>query len=87
MECARNKVTHSTSGVSIVKNLAKGLNEVVRIIYYPRNMNQLDNLLYYPVLDLEIRSFNMSGTISRMTGIDNIDTGFVVFIDQSRTSR
>ena len=87
MECARNKVTHSTTDVSRVKNPVKGLSEVVGIIYYPRNMNQLDNLLFSPVLDLEIKSFNMSGTISRMTGIDNIDAGFVVFVDQSRTSQ
>ena len=87
MECARNKLTHSRLGVSRVKNPAEGLSEVVGNIYYPRNMNQLDNLLFSPVLDLEIQNFNMLGTISRMTGIDNIDKGFVVFINQSRTSR
>ena len=72
-------MTHSTTGVSRVKNPAKGLSEVVGIIDYPRDTNQLNNLLFSPVLDLEIRSFNMLGTISRMTGIDNIDAGFVVF--------
>ena len=86
MECTRNKVTHSTTGVLRVKNQAMGLSEFVNVIYYPRNMNQLDNLLFSSVLDSEIRSFNMSGTISRMTGIGNIYAGFVVFIDQSRTN-
>ena len=87
MECTKNKVTHSTTGVSGVKNPAEGLSEVVGSIGYPRNMDQLDNLLFSPVLDLEIGSFNMASAISRMTCIDNIDAGFVVFIDQSKTSR
>ena len=86
MECARNKVTHSMTGVSRVKNPAKGLSDIVTVIDYPRDTNQVDNLLFSPVLDLEIRSYNMSGTISKMTSIDNVDAGFVVFIDQSRTS-
>ena len=81
MECARNKVTHSTTGVTRVKNPAKGLSEIITVIDYPRDMNQLDNILFSPVLDLGIRSFNMLCTISRMTSIDNIDAGFVVFID------
>ena len=81
MECARNKVTHSTMGVLRVKNPAKGLSEVISIEDYPRDMNQLDNLLFSPVLDLEIGSFNMASAISRMTCIDNINAGFVVFID------
>ena len=86
MACSRNKVTHSTTGVSIVKNPVKGLSEIVTVIDYPRDMNQLDNLLLSPVLDLEIRSINMLGTISRMIGIDNVDADFVILIDQSRTS-
>ena len=87
MEYPRNKVTHSTTGVSRVKNPAKELSEVVRIIDYPRDMNQLDNFLLSQVLDLEIRSFNMPGTISRTMGIDKIDADFVVFVDQSKTTR
>ena len=82
MECGRNKVTHSTRGVARVKNPAKGFSKIVTVIGYPRDMNQLDNLLFSPVLELEIRSFNMTGTISRMPGVDNIEVGFVVFIDQ-----
>ena len=64
-----------------MKNPAKRFNEIVIVIDYPRDMNQLDNILFSPVLDLEIRSFNMLGTISRMTSIDNVNAGFVVFID------
>ena len=70
-----------------VKYPAKGLSEIVTVIDDPRDMDQFDNILFFPVLDLEIRSFNMSCTISRMTSIDNVGAGDVVFIDQSRTSQ
>ena len=86
MKCAKNKVTYSTMGVLRVKNPAKELNEIVTVIDYPRDMNQVDNLMFSLVLDLDIRSFNMLSMICRMTGIDNVDAGFIVFIDQSRTS-
>ena len=54
MACSRNKVTHSTSSVLRVKNPAERFSKVVTIIHDPRDMNQLDNLLFSSVLDFEI---------------------------------
>ena len=81
MACSRNKVIHSTLSVLRVKNPTERFSKVVTIINNPRGMNQLDDLLFSPVLDLEIGSFNMASAISRMTCIDNIDADFVVFVD------
>ena len=53
MECARNKVSHSTTRVSKMKNPVKGLSKVAAVIDYPRDMNHLDDFLFFPILDLE----------------------------------
>ena len=87
MECARNKVYHSTMGLLRVNNSSNTLSEIVVIINYHSDMNQLHNFLFFSILDLKTRSFNVSCTISKMTGIDNVDTCFVVLTDSSRSSR
>ena len=44
----------------------------VTVIDYPRDMNHLNNFLFLPILDLEIRSFNMLCAVGRMMSIDKI---------------
>ena len=87
MTCSRNKVTHSATSVARVKDPPKRFRKIITIIYNTRNVNQLDNILFSPVLDSKVRCFDMSSAFRRVTCIDNIDAGFVVFIDESRTSR
>ena len=77
----RIKMSHCTACVSRMKNPSKGLSKIVTTIYDPRDMNHLNNFLFFPVLDLEIRSFNMASTVSRLSSIDDVDAGFVVFLD------
>ena len=81
MACSRNKVTHCTACMPRVKDPAKWFSKIVRIIHYPRDMNHLNNLLFFPVLNLEIRRFNMASAVSRLSSVDNVDASFVVFID------
>ena len=83
----RNKVSHSTTGMARVKKLTKQLSKIVGVINYHRDMNHLDNFLFFPILDLEIRSFNIACTVNRMMNIDNVDVGFIIFKNYSRTSR
>ena len=81
MTCSRNKVTHCTACMPRVKDPAQRFGKVVRIIHDSRDMNHLNNLFFFPVLNLEIRSVNMASTVSRLSSIDNVDVGFIVFID------
>ena len=80
-------MSHSTSSMVRMKNPTQGLSKIITIVDDPRDMNHLDNILLFPILDLEIGSFNMACTVGRMTSIDNVDTGFIVFINYCSTSR
>lgn len=50
-------------------------------------MDHFDDILILLVLNLEVWSFNISYVLHRMIGVDNINTGFVVFVSIGQTSR
>ena len=75
------------SSITRVKNPTKRRSEIVRIIDDCTDMNHLDNIFLFLILNLKIGSFNMLCTVGWMMSIDNVDTGFIVFINYRRTNR
>ena len=48
-------------------------------------MNENDVFALFPILNAKKWTINMTGTVGRMTSIDDLDTRLVVFIDDCRS--
>ena len=48
-------------------------------------MNEKNVLALFSVLNMKEWCINMTGSVRRMTSIDNFDTGLVVFVDHGRS--
>ena len=73
-------MTHKTTAVARVKNPSKWLRQVIRYINNSWDMAHDNVTLFTPILDGKVLNINMTGSLSRDTIIDHIDSGHIIFI-------
>ena len=84
--CLGTIVAHRTAGVAAVEDPAKVLSKLVRGIDNTREETHDDVPLLAPLLDSEVLHVHVAGAFGRTGGVDHVDGGLVVFMEDGRAA-
>ena len=77
-------MAHHPTAVSRVKDPTKGFAVSIRWIQDTRDVVETDIAAFFPGLDTKGWNINVTNAFSWVTGINDFDTSFIIFVDGSR---
>ena len=74
-------MAHHAEAMTRMEDPTKWFTFGISRIQYSWNVAETDVTTLFPGLDAEGRGVNMASAFSGVAGVDDFDTGFVVFVD------